>query len=470
MRTTTGPIGDGTAPATPQPRDFKPTRVLEVEIGRPLSPLTALDPRTNRSYERALVLVRLHTRPIGIVDVGLGPDGLGEDALARAIWHSLKTEINEHVGRDGLPAVSGLDAAGVPTVAQPRCLEERERFLVDAPPASVVVATRDRPVSLATCLRSLMALEYPNYEVIVVDNAPRTNATADLVRQTYGDSSRVRYAREDRPGLASAHNRGLREVRADSEIVAFTDDDVVADAHWLTELAKAFRAAPDVGCVTGMIFPAELETPAQVWIEQFGGFNKGFHRLVFDMKENRPNDPLYPYAPGRFGSGANMAFLTSVLQQMGGFDPAIGTGTAAQGGDDLAAFFEVIFRGHTLVYEPAAVVHHTHHREYAALRRQVYGYGVGLAAYLTKSVIDHPELLLDVARRVPQGVAYALSPRSRKNVKKRADYPPELTRIERKGMLYGPVAYVRSRWQARQWGQVPTAPERAARVPGPGAG
>ena len=207
--------------------------------------------------------------------------------------------------------------------------------------------------------------------------------------------------------------------------------------------------AENVACVTGMIFPIELQTPAQVWIEQYGGFSKGCTRCVFNLAENRPNNPLYPYTIGACGSGANMAFRTSVLRALGNFDPALGAGSTARGGDDLAAFFGVITAGYTLVYEPAAIVHHRHHRNYDDLRQQMYGYGVGLTAYLTKSLVDKPGLFLDVAIRIPRGLVYALSPRSPKNMRKRVDYPRELTTLERKGMLYGPCAYVRSRSQTR---------------------
>jgi GT2 family glycosyltransferase len=292
----------------------------------------------------------------------------------------------------------------------------------------------------------LLSLDYPSYEIIVVDNAPSTSATADFIRQTYGGSAQVRYVREDRSGLAAAHNRGLMEVEA--TIVAFTDDDVVVDTHWLAELVKGLNVAENIACVTGMILPAELETPPQAWIEQFGGFSKGFIRRVFDMSGNRTDSPLYPYAAGMFGSGANMAFKTSVLRDIGGFDPALGAGSAALGGDDLAAFFQVIIGGYTLVYEPGAIVYHWHRRDYAGLCKQAYGYGVGLTAYLMKTLVDRPGRLLDLVVRIPYGLVYALSPRSPKNIQKLVDYPKELTNIERLGMLYGPFAYLRSRWQS----------------------
>ena len=437
-----------TSSSGPEAPDFEPALTLEVEIGQPLPDVSAFDVGTSQRYQRAVSLVRLHTQPLGVVELRLDENGLTAKDYARQIWHALGSKITEHLRQDELPQISMLEAVGLPSAGTPTCLRERAMLLTTAPFVSVVVATHDRPESLAACLGSLLSLDYPNYEIIVVDSAPNTSATADLIRQMYGGSAQVRYVREDRPGLAVAHNRGLLEVKA--PIVAFTDDDVVVDTHWLTELVRGFNAAEKVACVTGTILPAELQTPAQAWIEQYGGFNKGFTRRIFDLSENRPKSPLYPYAAGTFGSGANMAFKTSFLRDIGGFDPALGAGSAALGGDDLAAFFQVITGGYTLVYEPGAIVHHWHRRDYAGLCKQAYGYGVGLTAYLMKSLLDRPGILLDFAVRIPYGLIYALSPRSPKNMKKLADYPRELTNIERKGMLYGPLAYLRSRWQSRK--------------------
>jgi GT2 family glycosyltransferase len=439
---------DEAPPDKPEVPGFKPVRILDVDISQPLPAIVAVDVATGRKYERALALIRLHTQPLGVVELRLDKDGLSAEDYARQIWHALRAEIIAHLHRDGWRAPTALAATGMPSAGMPPCLQERARLLANAPFVSVVVATHDRPASLAACLRSLLSLDYPTYEIIVVDNAPRSSATADFVRHTYGGVAQVRYVREDRPGGAWAHNRGLMDVKA--PLVAVTDDDVVVDRHWLAALVKGFSVAENVACVTGMIFPTELETPAQVWIEQYGGFGKGFTRRVFDLGGHRRKSPLFPYAAGAFGSGANMAFRTSVLRAMGGFDPVLGAGNVARGGDDLAAFFKVITAGYTLVYEPAAIVHHRHHREYDDLRQQMYGYGVGLTAYLTKSLVDKPGLLLDVAARIPHGLVYALSPRSPKNMRKLVDYPRELTTIERKGMLYGPCAYLRGRWQTQK--------------------
>lgn len=311
--------------------------------------------------------------------------------------------------------------------------------------ASVIVATRNRPRELATCLHSLLDQSMPPESIVVVDDAPGGDLTQAVVAR-YAARGPLRYVPGRRGGLSSAHNIGLAHVS--TPVVAFTDDDVVADRRWLEQLVDAFASVGDVACVTGRIVPCELATDAQRLLEGFAGFNKGQVRRVYDLASHRPEDPLFPFATGRLGSGANMAFTRSVLGELGGFDPALGAGTRARGGDDLSAFFEVIQHGHRLVYEPSAIVRHRHAEDLLALKRQVYGYGVGLTAYLTKCVLDRPWLVLAAARRLPAAIRYVLRPDSTKNSRLPPDYPPALVRLERLGMLAGPIAYLASRREA----------------------
>jgi glycosyltransferase involved in cell wall biosynthesis len=433
--------------STAQVPDLAPVRIVEIEVGQPLPDVSAFDEKTGQRYQRALCLVRLHTQPLGLVELQLDEHGVSAEEYASHIWHTLSEEINEHVRQDGLTAVSGLDAVGLACPSTPACLEEREQFLAHAPFVSVIVPTRDRPEQMRRCLQSLMTLHYPRYEIIVVDNAPSTSATADFIQQAYGDVPQVRYIREDRPGRCLALNCGM--MLAQGEILAFTDDDVTIDRYWLVELVRGFSRANDVACVTGLVLPLELETPAQFWLEEYAGFSKGLTRRVFDLGENHPKTRLYPYTAGRLGTGANMSFRTTFLQSVGGFDAALGAGSLAQGAEDLAAFFQVVTRGYRLVYEPAALLYHPHHRDYMALLKQMHGYGVGLSAYLTKILLDSPRLLFDLIPKLPYGLFFTLSTRSPKNSKKSTQYPKELTTLELKGMLYGPFAYLHSRWTLR---------------------
>ncbi|WP_329471930.1 glycosyltransferase [Streptomyces sp. NBC_01723] len=334
-----------------------------------------------------------------------------------------------------------------------------------APPSvSVVVATRERADQLARALDSLLAQDHPDFEIVVVDNAPVTGETRELIERKYGE--RVRYVCEPVPGLAVAHNRGLAMVRG--EVVAFTDDDVVADPRWLTELTAPFAADPRLGCTTGLILPARLSTPAQVLLEGHGGFSKGFVPRTYDPEQPPADEPLFPFTAGRFGSGANMAFRTAVLRTVGGFDPATGAGTPARGGDDLYGFVRVLAQGQRLHYTPRALVWHHHRETWRDLETQAYGYGAGLTAYLTAILVNRPALLPALLARVPGGLAHARRLTAVRATATGEDaeavgapgghdsrthpWPRRLARLQRRGMLYGPVGYLRARRALRAAG------------------
>lgn len=429
--------------------EFVPVRLLESDLSRPVAEVPALDPATGRRSSRAIELVRLHSRPLGLVNLDIG-DGINAAEHARRIWDALAQEIDEHLRADGLEPEPGPSASGLQSEGAPRCVQHQDEVLRKAPFISVVISTRDRPDVLKRAVGSLLAMDYPSFEVILVDNAPSTDATAQLFDREFRHLRGIRYVREDRAGLSRARNRGVAE--AEGEIVAFTDDDVVVDSHWLSGLAEGFHRAPHAGCVTGLVLPMELDTQAQVWFEEFGGFGKGCRARIYDTGANRPDDVLFPYAAGKFGSGNNMAFRVDAVRAIGGFDPALGAGSPTFGGEDLAAFVAVLRKGYALVYEPAAIVHHQHRRDYVGLRKHIYDCGVGLTAFLTKSIVDDPRSLLEFAAKVPFGLRYALSSSSAKNRRKRENYPGELTDIERRGMLIGPLAYLRARWRASSRG------------------
>lgn len=425
---------------------FVPARIVEVEIGQPLTGISPLGIQRGGGYRRALSIVRLHTQPLGLVEIPLSEDGISAADYARHIWSAMGEQIVEHLRDDELPAVSSLGAEGIQHRFRPRCLQYHDQVLADPPSVSVVIGTRDRPEQLSICLGSVRTLDYPAYEIIVVDNVPSNDATAELVRAMMGgDAPEVRYVREDEPGLSAARNRGLAESKG--SVVAFTDDDVFVDAHWLAHLVAGFSRADNVACVTGNVFPREMETPAQSLFEDFGGFSKGFRRRVFDRSGQGATGRLYPYTAGMFGTGANFAFRTEVLRRMGGFDPALSVGTPARGGEDLAAFFGIISRGYRLVYEPAAVVFHSHRRDYPGLKNQIRGYGVGLTAYLTKCLLEDPRRVAHLLLRIPEGISFASKHVLPPNGKRTAHYPGDLTRAELLGMAYGAFAYI---WSRRQ--------------------
>ena len=409
--------------------------------------LTQSFPVLPRDAGAAWVLVRLNTEPIGSIQVSYGDGGLDRSRLADLIWARLRQPIEARLSEVGLVGVpldpGGIDFSG----AVSPYLRQREQLLKDSPRISVIVCTRDRTDRFAASLERLRSLSYPTYEIVVVDNAPRSDAVRRLVDAS-PESPPCRYVPEPRPGLSWARNAGL--AVAQGEVVAFIDDDETPDVHWLAEIVRAFAGRPDVGCVSGMILPAQLETPAQVWFERFGGHSKGRGFTPATFSRDGQQSPLYPLPP--FGAGGNMAFRAEVLRDLGGFDVALGAGAPTRGAEDTLAISLVMMAGYRVAYQPSAFVKHEHYRDEEGLARQLEGYGVGLTAYYAALIARRPAVVFPLMRLLPSALRY-LRGRDPVNRDTWEAIPERFKRLQRRGMLRGPARYLRSRSIQRRLGK-----------------
>ncbi|HLO81839.1 MAG TPA: glycosyltransferase [Chitinophagaceae bacterium] len=239
-------------------------------------------------------------------------------------------------------------------------------------PISVVVCTRNRTDLLRHCLEALKKLDHPQFEILIVDNAPDNDDTKKLTEE-FG----VRYVREDKPGLDRARNRGIRE--SSHQIIAFTDDDARPDRNWLRAIAANFNDE-QVVAVTGFVAPAELETHAQQLFEwSYGGMGHGFSKKTFDGKTMSSRWKL---AASGFGVGANMAFRKNWFDKAGYFDTALDVGTPSSGGGDIEMFHRVVANNGVLVYDPNVLVWHLHRPGMGALKKQVFNNGRSFVCYL----------------------------------------------------------------------------------------
>lgn len=390
----------------------------------------------------ARVLVRLHGEPLCYVTVPAAGGHPDRADVHRAAWEAAGDRIVEHLVADGHRTPEALALLPGPA---PTCTNrvEPDEFV------SVVVCTRERSEILGTALASLRGLTYPRLEVIVVDNAPGDSSTRDVVRQVQDVDERFRYTVEPAPGLSHARNAGLAHARGD--YVAYTDDDVTVDPQWVDGLLKGFRTRPDVACVTGLVATASIDGPLEAYFDARA--HSWWNRCraeVFDMRGARPECPLYPYTPAMFGTGANVAFERSFLTDTGGFDVALGAGTRTRGGEDIDKFVDTLLRGRAIAYEPAAIVWHRHRGDRAGLLRQMFGYGSGLTAFVTKH-LSRRETAGQVLRRAPSGIGRAL--RTRTETVDRLDQTPAprgAAAMEALGLLAGPYLYVAARWANRR--------------------
>lgn len=238
--------------------------------------------------------------------------------------------------------------------------------------ASVVICTRDRPEELQRCLAFLSKQTYPPREIVVVDNASRDQRTKDVAL-----AARAIYVREDRAGLDIARNTGAR--RATSDIVAYTDDDVILHQRWLECLVAAFDHAK-IMAVTGLVLPAELATEAQLHFETHWSFGQGYHRQDFDaVRFAAHGNGVFP--AWKIGAGASMAFRREIFDRVGFFDERLDVGQAGCSGDS-EFWYRLLAKGYSCRYEASSVAFHFHRRTMKGLSSQIFHYMRGHAAAL----------------------------------------------------------------------------------------
>lgn len=214
------------------------------------------------------------------------------------------------------------------------------------PRVSVIVCTFNGARTLGECLDGVSALEYPDYEVIVVNDGS-TDTTAAIAA-----SYPVRLITTQNRGLSSARNTGLDAATGD--IVAYIDDDARPDSHWLAYLVRTFMTGNWAAAGGPNLAPPDDGAVADCVANSPGG---PAHVLISDCAaEHIP--------------GCNMAFRRSALTRIGGFDPQFRVA-----GDDVDMCWRLQARDLKVGFSPAAVVWHHRRGSVRGYLRQQSGYG-----------------------------------------------------------------------------------------------
>lgn len=365
--------------------------------------------------DSALVLLRVQGRPAGQAVIPLGAAEIGGADLKLLLLERADSSFWEAWLRGRLGMAPSVRAG---TQAQ----------------ATVAICTRDRTEDLARCLASLQAMPDDGQEILVIDNAPSSEETRELVRRFPA----IRYVREDRPGLDVARNRALREARG--EIVAFTDDDASMDRLWLRTLLRNFED-PLVMCATGLTMALELQTGAQVSFQRCGGFVRGFHRMVFDAAVH---DPMLGW---QAGAGVSMALRRAVVERVGEFDEALDAGTPTHAGGDSDMFRRILKAGFRIVYDPEALNWHRHRRSDAELKRQLVGYEIAGFAVFSRTLLFEGDL--GGAAQAARWLGRELRGLVRAIMRRPGAPALDLLLSRIGGALMGPGLYLHSRRRAR---------------------
>ena len=236
---------------------------------------------------------------------------------------------------------------------------------------SVAICTYNRARFITKALDSLLNQSFNKdlFEVIVVDNNSRDNTKELLTAyQKEHTSLNCRFVTETNQGVAFTRTRGAMEAKG--EIVAYLDDDCMAESNWLNEITKFYDSHPEAMSTGGRIIPLYL-TPIPKWFGKYfwglvGNYDQG--KSVFQMKGVR-----YP-------SGANMHFRKTAFDKYGYFDGDLGrSGKSLMAGEEKAMYLKLINANEKIYYLPHVIVHH-HVEENKFDKEYVKRHSMGIGA------------------------------------------------------------------------------------------
>ncbi len=249
--------------------------------------------------------------------------------------------------------------------------------LTETPKVSVIVCTHRGSATLVKCLDSILALDYPDFEVILVNDGGD-----DRVAEIATSYETVRHFATPHEGLGAARNTGAREAKG--TIFAYLDDDCIVEPDWLRWIVAQFADDPTLGCAGGPNVPPVPETATRAIVAAAPGGPT--HVLLTDTRaEHLP--------------GCNLAVRREVFEKVGGFHTVF-----RSAGDDVDFCWRVLAAGHGLGFHAAAFVWHHRRFTYPAYFRQQMGYGRAEALLMPM----HPDRFQGVGGAVWEGQVYVL--------------------------------------------------------------
>lgn len=243
---------------------------------------------------------------------------------------------------------------------------------------SVVVSEQSSIAMLHGCLAAIALMQPQPGEVIVVGSPAAEAAAADAgARFIVGPAGRVALARNAAWPLAGG------------QVIGFLADTARPDRRYVGALCRAF-AHDGLDALSGLVLAAELAAYPQICFERdTGGFNRGFERRLHHRDLARPDPRAF------LGTYTNIAFRRRALERIGGFDPALGVGSAIGAGDALDAVMKLLAAGGVVAHEPSVIVRHVHPRTRSELLAWTRAHAAALARY--RALEDGPRRAIRAA-------------------------------------------------------------------------
>lgn len=231
---------------------------------------------------------------------------------------------------------------------------------------TVVISTRNRGDSVTRTLQTILANDYTDFEVIVVDQSE--NNETETAMQPFLANPRVCYLRSSTKGLSVGRNLGIRQARG--EWIAMTDDDCEVAQNWLKEFAEAFSAEQKIGVVFGNVLPAQHD-PALGFVVSW-----------------ICNKPMLARRLGEkdfvVGTSGCMGVRRGAWQALGGFDEMLGVGARLKAAEETDFTLRALIAGYYLFETPRIAVTHNSFMPWKRARTVIYGYDYGIGATVAK--------------------------------------------------------------------------------------
>lgn len=221
----------------------------------------------------------------------------------------------------------------------------------------VVIAAKGSGDTLEACLQSVVTIDYPLYEVILVDDGLDDNART--ISDKYKDT--IQIIKNTGSGPSSARNCGVKNCRAD--YVAFFDSDCIVDKCCLTELVRALEKYPDAAGSGGTQHLPSDATPFQKQVYCF------LKKSGFIAEYSRTGNNSYDLKKVNHNPSCNVLYKRDKFLEIGGFMENLWPG------EDVELDYRLVRSGYSLIWNPKAIVYHYRVRNVQQFSRMMYRYG-----------------------------------------------------------------------------------------------
>lgn len=218
---------------------------------------------------------------------------------------------------------------------------------LDLPLVSVIILNYNGKKFLNSCLKSVLKNNYPNFEVILVDNGSK-DGSAELAGTLFGGDSRLKIITLGRNmGFAAGNNIGIEHSRGD--YIMFLNNDTIVEQQFLAELVKVLEEQSDVGVVQSKLL--RMDAPSLL---DSAGALVDYYGLTYNRGEGEEDLGQYDRLEEIFGAkGAAMMIKSNVLREVGLFDSSFFLVY-----EDIDLCWRIRLRGYKVLYAPKSIVYH----------------------------------------------------------------------------------------------------------------